>query len=86
MLHKQVIRRSLAQPQNLMDFLTDAYNVSGDGAVPVLALNSLYELMRRYNLESTPTFTASSTCCSRPSCSTLATARASASAMACSSS
>lgn len=49
-LHKRVIPL-MAQPQNLMDFLTDAYNVSGDGAVPVLALNSLYELMRRYNLE-----------------------------------
>lgn len=49
-LHKRIIPY-MAQPQSLMDFLTDSYNVGDDGVVPVLALNSLYELMKRYNLE-----------------------------------
>lgn len=49
-LHKRIIPY-MAQPQNLMDFLTDCYNVSDDEVVPILALNSLYELMKRYNLE-----------------------------------
>lgn len=49
-LHKRVIPY-MAQPQSLMDFLTDSYDVGEDGVVPILALNSLYELMKRYNLE-----------------------------------
>lgn len=49
-LHKRIIPY-MAQPQNLMDFLTDCYNVTDDEVVPILALNSLYELMKRYNLE-----------------------------------
>ncbi|CAK7896884.1 nucleolar complex protein 4 [[Candida] anglica] len=49
-LHKRIIPY-MAQPQNLMDFLTDSYNVTDDDVVPILALNSLYELMKRYNLE-----------------------------------
>lgn len=49
-LHKRIIP-NMAQPQSLMDFLTDCYNQGGDGVVPILALNSLYELMKRYNIE-----------------------------------
>lgn len=49
-LHKRVIPY-MAQPTRLMDFLTDCYNVSGDEIIPILALNSLYELMKQYNLE-----------------------------------
>ncbi|CAH2352672.1 nucleolar complex protein 4 [[Candida] railenensis] len=49
-LHKRIIPY-MAQPQNLMDFLTDCYNITDDEVVPILALNSLYELMKRYNLE-----------------------------------
>ena len=49
-LHKRVIPY-MAQPQSLMDFLTAAYDVSDDDVIPILALNSLYELMKRYNLE-----------------------------------
>ncbi|ODV65052.1 CBF-domain-containing protein [Hyphopichia burtonii NRRL Y-1933] len=49
-LHKRIIP-NLAQPATLMDFLTDSYNVEDDYAVPILALNSLYELMKKYNLE-----------------------------------
>lgn len=49
-LHKRIIP-NMEQPQSLMDFLTDAYNVSDDSSVPLLALNSLYELMKSYNLE-----------------------------------
>lgn len=49
-LQKRVIPY-LGQPQALMDFLTDAYRESSDDVVPILALNSLYELMKRYNLE-----------------------------------
>lgn len=48
-LHKRIIPY-MAQPQLLMDFLTDSYN-SGGEIVPILALNSLYELMKTYNLE-----------------------------------
>lgn len=49
-LHKRIIP-NMEQPQSLMDFLTDAYNVADDSSVPLLALNSLYELMKSYNLE-----------------------------------
>lgn len=49
-LQKRVIPY-LGQPQALMDFLTDAYSENSDDVVPILALNSLYELMKRYNLE-----------------------------------
>lgn len=49
-LHKRIIP-NMAQPQALMDFLTDSYDVEDDSVVPILALNSLYELMKRYNLE-----------------------------------
>ncbi|ABN67182.2 predicted protein [Scheffersomyces stipitis CBS 6054] len=49
-LHKRIIP-NMAQPQSIMDFLTDCYDISDDPAIPILALNSLYELMRKYNLE-----------------------------------
>ncbi|KAK6454457.1 CBF/Mak21 family-domain-containing protein [Scheffersomyces xylosifermentans] len=49
-LHKRIIP-NMAQPQSIMDFLTDCYNISDDPVIPILALNSLYELMRKYNLE-----------------------------------
>lgn len=48
-LHNRIIPH-MAQPQRLMDFLTDSYN-SGGEIVPILALNSLYELMKTFNLE-----------------------------------
>lgn len=41
----------MSQPQSLMDFLTDAYNLQDDLIIPILSLNSLYELMKSYNLE-----------------------------------
>ncbi|KAG7661442.1 NOC4 [[Candida] subhashii] len=49
-LHKRIIPY-MTQPQGLMDFLTDSYDVADDSVVPILALNSLYELMKNYNLE-----------------------------------
>ncbi|RCK66921.1 Nucleolar complex protein 4 [Candida viswanathii] len=49
-LHKRIIPY-MAQAQALMDFLTDCYDHTGDLIVPILALNSLYELMKNYNLE-----------------------------------
>ncbi|EGW32994.1 uncharacterized protein SPAPADRAFT_60319, partial [Spathaspora passalidarum NRRL Y-27907] len=49
-LHKRIIPY-MSQPQGLMDFLTDSYDVGDDAIVPILALNSLYELMKKYNLE-----------------------------------
>lgn len=53
-LHKRIIPH-LQNPTRLMDFLTDSYNLqsnveSGD-IVPILALNGLFELILRYNLE-----------------------------------
>lgn len=49
-LHKRIIPY-MSQPQGLMDFLTDAYNLQDDLIIPILSLNSLYELMKSYNLE-----------------------------------
>lgn len=49
-LHKRIIPY-MSQPQSLMDFLTDCYDLTDDLIVPILALNSLYELMKNYNLE-----------------------------------
>lgn len=49
-LHKRIIPY-MAQPQSLMDFLTECYDVTGDAIIPILALNSLYDLMKRFNLE-----------------------------------
>ncbi|CUM66733.1 uncharacterized protein PRCAT00004413001 [Priceomyces carsonii] len=49
-LHKRIIPY-LTKPERLMDFLTDSYDAQDDAIVPILALNSLYELMKRYNLE-----------------------------------
>lgn len=49
-LHKRIIPY-MARPLSLMDFLTDCYDVDDDVVVPILALNSLWELMKRYNLE-----------------------------------
>lgn len=49
-LHKRIIPY-MARPESLMDFLTDAYDSSGDESIPILALNSLFELMKKYNLE-----------------------------------
>lgn len=49
-LHKRIIPY-MSQPQALMDFLTDCYDLTDDLIVPILALNSLYELMKSYNLE-----------------------------------
>ncbi|ODQ80176.1 hypothetical protein BABINDRAFT_161154 [Babjeviella inositovora NRRL Y-12698] len=47
-LHKRIIP-FMTQPPQLMDFLTDSYNVGG--VVSILSLNSLFELMKKYNLE-----------------------------------
>lgn len=49
-LHKRIIPY-MSQPQGLMDFLTDAYSLQDDLIIPILSLNSLYELMKSYNLE-----------------------------------
>lgn len=49
-LHKRIIPY-MSQPQSLMNFLTDCYDLTDDLIVPILALNSLYELMKNYNLE-----------------------------------
>lgn len=43
-------------PTKLMDFLTDSYDLESspngsDSVIPILALNGLFELMLRYNLE-----------------------------------
>lgn len=48
-LHKRVLPY-MTTPACLMDFLTDAYNLEDDN-VPILALNSLWELIREYNLD-----------------------------------
>lgn len=53
-LHKRIIPH-VHTPTKFMDFLTDAYNLQSKdvnaGMVPVLALNGLFELMLRFNLE-----------------------------------
>ncbi|KAG5421646.1 NOC4 [Candida metapsilosis] len=49
-LHKRIIPY-MSQPQGLMDFLTDSYDLQDDLIIPILSLNSLYELMKSYNLE-----------------------------------
>lgn len=49
-LHKRVIPLMLT-PSRLMDFLTDAYDQEEDEIIPLLALNSLWELMKVSNLE-----------------------------------
>lgn len=51
-LHKRIIPY-FQQPTKLMDFLTDSYNLNykNDIIIPLLSLNGLFELMRRYNLE-----------------------------------
>ncbi|CAH6718408.1 nucleolar complex protein 4 [[Candida] jaroonii] len=41
----------LSKPSNLMDFLTDCYNLNSNLIIQILSLNSLYELMKTYNLE-----------------------------------
>lgn len=50
LLHKRIIPY-LGSPACLMDFLTDAYDQEEDEIVPILALNSLWELVKAYNLE-----------------------------------
>lgn len=54
-LHKRIIPH-LHTPTKLMDFLTDSYNLQTEqgesaGVIPILALNGLFELMLRFNLE-----------------------------------
>ncbi|CAK9438342.1 uncharacterized protein LODBEIA_P25660 [Lodderomyces beijingensis] len=49
-LHKKIIPY-MSQPQSLMDFLTDSYDIQDDLVIPILALNSLYELIKDYNIE-----------------------------------
>ncbi|RKP28509.1 Noc4 nucleolar protein [Metschnikowia bicuspidata] len=49
-LHKRIIPY-MAVPAGLMDFLTDAFDQQDDEIVPILALNSLWELMKSHNLE-----------------------------------
>ncbi|PTN13697.1 ribosome biosynthesis protein NOC4 [Saccharomyces cerevisiae] len=53
-LHKRIIPH-FHTPTKLMDFLTDSYNLQSSnknaGVVPILALNGLFELMKRFNLE-----------------------------------
>lgn len=47
-LHKSIVP-CMAQPQFLMDFLSDAYNAGGP--ISLLALNGLFSLMQKYNLD-----------------------------------
>lgn len=47
-LHKRIIP-FFNKPSKLMDFLTDSYNIGGINSI--LALNGLFELMKRYNLD-----------------------------------
>lgn len=47
-LHKSIIP-NMIQPQMLLDFLTNAYDVGGP--ISILALNGLFSLMQTYNLE-----------------------------------
>lgn len=47
-LHKSIIP-NMIQPQMLLDFLTNAYDVGGP--ISILALNGLFSLMQKYNLE-----------------------------------
>ncbi|EJS41284.1 noc4p [Saccharomyces arboricola H-6] len=53
-LHKRIIPH-FHTPTKLMDFLTDSYNLQSTnknaGVIPILALNGLFELMKRFNLE-----------------------------------
>lgn len=54
-LHKRIIPH-FHTPTKLMDFLTDSYNLHGQkdkniGVIPILALNGLFELMRKFNLD-----------------------------------
>lgn len=49
-LHRRVLPY-MVNPAGLMDFLTDAYDQQEDEVVPILALNSLWELMKLHNLE-----------------------------------
>lgn len=49
-LHKRILPY-MSQSTSLMDFLTDTYNIKSDLIFPILALNSLYELMKKHNLE-----------------------------------
>lgn len=48
-LHKRIMP-FMQQPQQLLDFLTDCYDIEDD-IIPLLSLNSLWELMKNYNLE-----------------------------------
>lgn len=48
-LHKRIIPY-LKNPANLMDFLTDSYDL-GDTLISILALNGLFELIKNYNLD-----------------------------------
>jgi U3 small nucleolar RNA-associated protein 19 len=47
-LHKRIIPY-MRKPTNLMDFLTDSYDLGGINSI--LALNGLFELMKKYNLD-----------------------------------
>lgn len=47
-LHKRIIP-AFKKPTNLMDFLTDSYEVGG--SISILALNGLFELIKKYNLD-----------------------------------
>lgn len=54
-LHKRIIPY-MSAPIRLMDFLTESYNLQVNTSiqadvVPILALNGLFELIRRFNLE-----------------------------------
>lgn len=47
-LHKRIIP-FFKKPTNLMDFLTDSYEIGG--VISILALNGLFELIKNYNLD-----------------------------------
>ncbi|AMD21947.1 HFR092Cp [Eremothecium sinecaudum] len=48
-IHKRITPH-FQNPTRLMDFMTDSYDLDND-VIPILALNGLFDLMQRYNLE-----------------------------------
>lgn len=47
----------LSSPSSMMDFLTDSLDQEEDEIIPLLVINSIWELMKKYNLEYPDFFT-----------------------------
>lgn len=47
----------LSSPSSMMDFLTDSFDQEEDEIIPLLVINSIWELMKKYNLEYPDFFT-----------------------------